>query len=166
MSAERPDKRKKETHGLEPVFDENSEVLILGSFPSPASRAKGMYYSHPQNRFWKVLAAVFGEAEPLTAEARKEFALSHKIALYDVIEECEIDGAADSSVKNVVPADLTVFSGCKLKQVFVTGKLAGKLYSKYFGAGAITLPSPSPANCAVSFERLKESYCMIADVLK
>ena len=158
-------KTERQQHGLAPLFDENSRVLVLGSFPSPKSRAAGMYYSHPRNRFWKVLAAVFGETEPETPEERRAFALKTGIALYDVIECCDIEGAKDSSVKNAVPADLSVFSGCRIKRVFVTGKLAGKLYAKYFGDGAVILPSPSPANCSVPFDKMVESYGCIRDCL-
>ena len=152
-------------HTLPPIYDENSKVLILGSFPSPRSRKEGMYYAHPQNRFWKALAAALGEKEPGSAQQRREFALKKGIALYDVAESCDIKGAADSTLKNVRPADLSVFKECKIRKVFVTGKTAAKLYKKFFGEGAVTLPSPSPANCAVPLQKLVESYREIAEYL-
>lgn len=152
-------------HTLPPIYDRNSKVLILGSFPSPRSRKEGMYYAHPQNRFWKALAAALGEKVPETASERREFALRRGIALYDVAESCETDGAADSSLKNVEPADLTVFSECDIRKVFVTGAKAAALYRRFFGEGAVRLPSPSPANCALPFDKLVESYRVIAEYL-
>ena len=119
-------------HGFGPVYDDNSKILILGSFPSVKSRAEGFYYGHPRNRFWKVLAAILKENEPKTVQDKKTLLLHHGIALYDVIEECDIIGSSDSSIKNVVPSDLApIFETSKIKAVFTNGKTADRLYQKY-----------------------------------
>ena len=153
-------------HTLEPVFDENSKVLILGSFPSPKSRETGFYYGHPQNRFWRVLAAVFDEAVPTTNEEKKAFVLRHRIALWDVCASCEIEGAADSSIQNVTPNDFSVIrSVANVRAVFTTGKTANALYERFTGEKALLLPSPSPANCAVPFSTLVARYAVVKTFL-
>ena len=115
-------------HTLAPVFDGNSRVLILGSMPSPKSRAAGFYYAHPQNRFWKTLAAVFGVPPFLSTEEKRAFCAERGIALWDVIAECDITGASDASVKNAVPNDFSlIFTACDIKTIFTTGKLAHDL---------------------------------------
>ena len=141
-------------HEFEPVYDKNSEILILGSFPSVKSREQGFYYGHPQNRFWKVLAAIVQE---------KEMLLRNHIAVYDVIWQCKITGSSDSSIKDVVPADITtIVELSKIRKIYANGKLAEKLFSKYqekkVGIKAIGLPSTSPANAAYSLERLVEIW--------
>ena len=150
-------------HPISPLYDENSEVLILGSFPSVKSREQGFFYGHPQNRFWKVTAAVFGERTPETVEEKKEFLLRNHIALWDVIGSCEIEGSADSSIRNVIPNDLSVIlKSADIKGIFVNGKTAYKYYRKYTekatGREAVCLPSTSPANAAWTLERLLESW--------
>lgn len=146
-------------HTLEPVFDENSRVLILGSFPSPKSRETGFYYGHKQNRFWRVLAAVLDEPVPQTNGEKKALVLKYRIALWDVCAECEIDGAADSSIKNVLVNDFSLITDkANIQAVFTTGKTANALYEKHTGKTALLLPSPSPANCAVSFDSLVKAY--------
>lgn len=150
-------------HTFSPVFDENSEVLILGSFPSVKSREQGFYYGHSQNRFWKVLAAVCGCEVPETIEAKKSMLLVKHIAIWDVIDSCDIIGSSDSSIKNVVPADIAgILSKTKITRIFANGKTAGKLYEKFCrektGIDAIILPSTSPANAAFSLERLVECW--------
>ncbi len=150
-------------HPIPPVYDENSEVLILGSFPSVKSREQGFFYGHPQNRFWKVTAAVFGERTPETVEEKKEFLLRNHIAHWDVIGSCEIEGSADSSIRNVIPNDLSVIlEAADIKGIFVNGKTAYKYYRKYTekatGWEAVCLPSTSPANAAWTLERLSESW--------
>ena len=147
------------SHPIPPVFDERSEVLILGSFPSVKSREEGFFYGHPQNRFWKVLSAVFDECEPRAVEEKKQFLLRHRIALWDVIASCEITGSSDSSIKNVIPNDISaLLSHTPITRIFVNGKTAEKYYRKYIrpsvGTDAILLPSTSPANAAWSLERL------------
>ena len=128
-------------HPINPIYDENSGILILGSFPSVKSREEGFFYGHPQNRFWKVLATVFGENPPETVEEKKAFLLRNHVAVWDVICSCDIVGSSDSSIKNVVPNDL---------------------YKKYIfpqiGREAICLPSTSPANAAWKLERLVEGW--------
>ena len=94
------------THPIEPLYDENSKILILGSFPSVKSREQGFFYGHKQNRFWRVIAGVFGAEVPVTIDEKKALLLSNGIALYDVICECDIEGSADSTIKNVKPAEL------------------------------------------------------------
>ena len=155
-------------HGFGPIYDDNSKILILGSFPSVKSRAEGFYYGHPRNRFWKILAAVWKKEEPKTTQEKKEFLLQNGIALYDVIEECDIIGSSDSSIKNVVPSDLTpIFKASKIKAVFTNGKTADRLYQKYQQAkndrASVCLPSTSPANAAFSLEKLIEIW---ADAIK
>ncbi|MBQ8799067.1 MAG: DNA-deoxyinosine glycosylase [Lachnospiraceae bacterium] len=153
-------------HPISPVFDHNSKILILGSFPSVKSREAQFFYGHPQNRFWKVTSAVFGVSEPHTVEEKKAFLLSHGIAVWDVIASCDIIGSSDSSIKNVVPNDLTtILNVANIEQIFVNGKTAEKYYNKYIrntiGRDAVCLPSTSPANAAWSLERLTEKWKQI-----
>lgn len=158
------------THTLEPIFDENSSVLILGTMPSPKSRENNFYYGHPQNRFWRVLSAVLGEGLPKTNGERAELLLSHGIALWDVLASCEIKGADDSSIKNPVPNDLSIVLGkCRIRAIFTTGSKASALYRRFCepetGIPAAALPSTSPANCRMTLEQLIQSYSVIANVL-
>ena len=155
------------SHPIPPVFDRNSTVLILGSFPSVKSREAHFFYGHPQNRFWKVTSAVFGVTEPRTIEEKKTFLLSHGIAVWDVIASCDIEGSSDSSIKNVVPNDLTsILDVADIRRIFVNGKTAEKFYNKYMkdalGREAVCLPSTSPAIAAWSVERLIEGWKQIA----
>ena len=151
------------SHPIPPVFDRHSKVLVLGSFPSVKSREAQFFYGHPQNRFWKVTSKVFGVPEPMTVEEKKAFLLSHGIAVWDVIASCEITGSSDSSIKNVVPNDLTqLLEHADIRTIFVNGKTAEKFYNKYIkdiiGREATCLPSTSPANAAWSVERLTEAW--------
>lgn len=151
------------SHPIPPVFDRNSKVLILGSFPSVKSREAQFFYGHPQNRFWKVTSAVLGVQEPHTIEEKKAFLLSHGIAVWDVIASCDITGSSDSSIKNVVPNDLSqILKVADIRTIFVNGKTAEKFYNKYvkdvIGREAVCLPSTSPANAAWSLERLTEAW--------
>ena len=146
-----------------PVYDENSELLILGSFPSVKSREQGFYYVHPQNRFWKVLAAVYGCEVPQTIEEKKTLLLANHIAVWDVIDSCDIIGSSDSSIKNVVPADIAgILPKTKITRIFANGKTAGNLYKMFSeestGIEAVVLPSTSPANAAFSLEKLVECW--------
>ena len=154
------------SHPISPVFDRHSKVLILGSFPSVKSREAQFFYGHPQNRFWKVTSTVFAAPEPHTIEEKKEFLLSHGIAVWDVIASCDITGSSDSSIKNVVPNDLTmILNHADIRTIFVNGKTAEKFYNKYIrdaiGRDAVCLPSTSPANAAWTVERLTEAWKQI-----
>lgn len=146
-------------HPIAPVYNKDSKILILGSFPSVKSREQGFFYGHPQNRFWKVVAAVYGCPVPTTIEEKRTFLLEHGIAVWDVIQSCEIVGSSDSSIKDAVANDLRVILDvADIRQIFVNGKKAEELYKKYIapqiGRDAICLPSTSPANAAWSMERL------------
>ncbi len=158
------------THAFHPVFDSGSRILILGTMPSPKSRELGFYYSHPRNRFWPVLARIFGEDIPETPEEKANFALRHKIALWDVLAECDIEGASDSSIKNAVPNDISIIlNSADIKAVFTTGTTAAKFYKKFIEPEskipAISLPSTSPANAKVKFEELAEKYKIILEYI-
>ncbi|MBQ7801521.1 MAG: DNA-deoxyinosine glycosylase [Oscillospiraceae bacterium] len=153
-------------HPIEPVFDRDSRILILGSFPSVKSREERFFYGHPQNRFWKVLAAVLDSQVPQTIESRKKLLLSHGVALWDVIASCDITGSSDSSIKNVVPNDLSwILDTADIQRIFVNGKTAEKYYKKYLretvGRDAVCLPSTSPANAGWSLARLCEAWSVI-----
>ena len=146
-------------HKFEPIFDKNSKVLILGSFPSVKSRENNFYYGHPQNRFWKVLAQIFEVEVPQSIEEKKTFLLEHNIAVWDVIESCTIIGSSDSSIKDVVVNDFSkVLENSAIERIYVNGGKAYELYQKYAekqtGILAIKLPSTSPANAAWSLDRL------------
>lgn len=148
------------SHGFGPFYRPDSAVLILGSFPSVKSRESSFFYGHPQNRFWPVLAAICGEATPQTLDEKKAFLTHHRIALYDVIERCSIIGSADSSIRDVTPADLRpILDFSQIgEHIFVNGGTAARLYDRYLrpalGISATRLPSTSPANAAFSLERL------------
>ncbi len=155
-------------HTIPPFFAADSRVLILGSFPSPKSRETGFYYGHPQNRFWSTVAAVLGVDVPRSVEEKKKLLRDNKIALWDVVASCDIVGAQDSTIKNVRPNDFSVVLGASdVRRVFVTGKTAFDLYKKFVPGGeAVLLPSPSPANCATSREKLVEAYRAILPYIK
>ncbi len=158
-------------HPFPPLYDKNSKVLILGSFPSVKSREQMFFYGHPQNRFWKVISAVMGADTPVTIEEKSSLLHANNIALWDVIASCDITGSSDSSIKNVVANDLTeILKNADIKQIFVNGKTAEKYYNKYIrdtiGRKAVCLPSTSPANATWSVERLIEAWKTIADYLR
>ena len=151
-------------HPFPPVFDRNSEILILGSFPSVRSREEGFFYGHPRNRFWSVLAAVYGEDIPVGIDGKRAFLLKHRIALWDVISSCEIKNSADGSVRGAVANDLSlIFETADIKRVYTNGKLAYSLYEKHIDKNAVYLPSTSPANAAWSIERLIDAWRVIRD---
>ena len=166
-------------HGFEPMFDERSRVLVLGSFPSVLSRANAFYYGNPQNRFWRVMAACLGvpvppnegdslaSGEPATLDAsvaaKRAMLLNGGVALWDVIESCDIKGSSDASIKNVVPARVELItSNASIAQVICNGGTAGRLYKRYLQERtclpAVVLPSTSPANAAWRLERLVERW--------
>ena len=158
-------------HPIPPLYDEQSKILILGSFPSVRSREEGFFYGHPQNRFWKVIAAVLGEDTPCSIPEKKQFILNNHLALWDVIGSCDIDGSADSSIRNVSANDLNVIlEHADIRQIYVNGKTAYKYYCKYSekktGRSAICLPSTSPANAAWSMERLTEAWSCIRTLMR
>lgn len=154
------------THTFEPIFDKNSEILVLGSFPSVKSRENNFYYAHPQNRFWRVVASVYSCPVPKTVEEKKNMLLSNKIAVWDVIRSCEITGSADSTIKSVIPNDLSeILSVADIKKIYANGKTAQSLYNKYIKKNTcvdiISLPSTSPANAAYSLEKLIKEWKII-----
>lgn len=157
-------------HTIEPIFDERSRVLVLGTMPSPKSREIGFYYGHPQNRFWRVLAALFGEPVPTTNEERTALLLNHRIALWDVLASCTIKGASDASIADAVPNDLgRITEAAPIERVFCTGATAARLYRKHceaaVGIPAVQLPSTSPANAAWSLDHLIEAYRSVAEAV-
>lgn len=152
-----------ELHTIPPLFDKNSKMLILGSFPSVKSREVMFFYGHPQNRFWKVISSVLSKNEPKDIAEKRELILGSHIALWDVIHSCEISGSADSTIKHVVPNDLRrILDIADIKAIFVNGKTAKKYYDLYIkdsvGREAICLPSTSPANASYSLQRLTEAW--------
>ena len=154
------------THPIPPLYDGNSRILILGSFPSAASRKAQFFYGHPQNRFWRVLAALYEAPVPEGPEEKKTFLLDRGIALWDVIASCEIRGSADSSVRDTLPNDLTpILLGSRVERIFTNGRLSGNLYARYqekeTGIKAVYLPSTSPANAAFGMEKLIDAWKVI-----
>ncbi len=153
-------------HPIPPTYDADSRILILGSFPSPKSRESGYFYGHPQNRFWKVVAALYGEDVPQTVEEKHALLTRNHIAAWDVIQSCTITGASDSSISDVVVNDLRPILECAdIRHIFVNGKTAYKHFLKYtqpfIQRDAICLPSTSPANATWSLERLTEAWRII-----
>lgn len=153
-------------HSISPVFDASSEILILGSFPSVKSREEGFFYGHPQNRFWRVLAAVLSCEIPRTVEEKRAMLLENHIALWDVIGSCEIEGSSDASIRSVVPNEIErLLSQTKIRRVFVNGKTAEKYYNRYLrerlAMDATCLPSTSPANAAWSLDRLIAAWQIV-----
>ncbi len=159
-------------HRINPVYNSESTILILGTMPSVASRNAGFFYMHPQNRFWQIMVEIFNEtfihknSSPDKAAAiaeRKDFLLRHRIALWDVLAECEINGSQDSSIKQPIPNDFKqIIEKSKIRQIFCTGKTAFLLYQKHcdalYNIPFDYLPSTSPANQTWSKEKLIEEY--------
>lgn len=150
-------------HPFPPVVDENCRILILGSFPSVKSREDGFFYGHPQNRFWRMLAAILEEPVPQDISEKKALLLRHGIALWDVIASCEIKGSSDASVKNAIPVEIEqVTQTAKIQHIICNGALAGKLYRQFLmphtNMEATVLPSTSPANAAWSMEKLIQAW--------
>ena len=155
-------------HPIDPVFDKESKVLILGSFPSVKSRETMFFYGHPQNRFWKVIASLFNEKMPTTVSEKKALLLRNHIAVWDVIAKCDIEGSSDSSIKNAMANDLSIIlNQAQIQTIFVNGKTAEKYYKKYIektiNRKAVCLPSTSPANAAWNLERLLEEWSVIKE---
>lgn len=157
-------------HPFPALFDSDSEILILGSFPSVKSRENNFFYGHPQNRFWKVTSSVFSQPCPSSIPEKKEFLLKNKIALWDVIKSCEIENSSDSSIKDVIPNDLQfILKNSHVKKIFTNGKTADKYYRKYqkciTGIDSVCLPSTSPANAAFGIDRLIQEWSAIKEYL-
>ena len=155
-------------HPFGPLCDARSEILILGSLPSVKSREQNFFYGHPQNRFWPLLAALFGEKAPGTVEEKKALALRHHVALWDTIYSCDIIGSSDSSIRSVVPTDLRpILAGGNVKRIFCNGRTSGRYYEKYqekaLNQKAIVLPSTSPANAAWTMEKLMDAWRVILE---
>lgn len=153
-------------HLIDPIYNEQSRILILGSFPSVKSREAMFFYHHPQNRFWKILGAVYGEEVPQSIPQKKEFLLRHGIALWDVIASCEVTGSSDSSIKKAEVNDLNrIIKTGRIVHIYTNGNLADRLYHKYFDKEldipVTKLPSSSPANAAYSLDRLVEYWKVI-----
>ncbi len=153
-------------HPIPPVYDKDSKILILGSFPSVKSREAGFFYGHPQNRYWKVLAGVFNDSIPATVPEKKEFLLKHHVAAWDVIASCDIEGSSDASIRNVIPNDLTVILGtADIRQIYTNGKTAYNLFQKHTAPliqrDSICLPSTSPANAAWTIDKLIEAWKVV-----
>lgn len=154
---------ERSVHPIPALYDKDSRILILGSFPSVKSRAAMFFYHHPQNRFWRVISSVYQVPLPITIEEKKAMLLNCKTAVWDVIESCEISGSSDSSIKNVVANDLTeILSTAKIKLIIANGNTAYQLYMKYLyphtGMEAVKLPSTSPANAGCSMQQLVEAW--------
>ena len=150
-------------HNIPPVFNADSRYLILGSFPSVRSREAEFFYAHPQNRFWRVLAFVFGTDVPVTTDEKKKLLLENGAALWDTIASCDIEGSSDTSIKNVVPNDISIILvTAKIEKIFCNGGKSYETYMKYIyptvGIRPVKLPSTSPANAARSFETIAEIW--------
>ena len=155
-------------HPFGPLFDERSEILILGSLPSVRSREQKFFYGHPQNRFWPLLASLFGEEAPRTVEEKRALALRNRVALWDTVYSCDIVGSSDSSIRSVVPTDLRpILNGSRITRVFCNGAASGRYYRMYqektLGREAVVLPSTSPANAAWTMERLRAAWRVILE---
>ena len=164
-------KRQKIIHPIPPLYDKDSKILILGSFPSVKSREEAFFYGHPQNRFWKLLAGILSEDKPETVEEKREFLHRNHIAVWDVIYSCDIIGSSDSSIRNVVPSDLSeILESSDIKQIYCNGAKSYEYYCKYqekeTGRKAKKLPSTSPANAAFSIERLAKEWKKICEPLQ
>ena len=157
-------------HPFEALYNSDSKILILGSFPSVKSREENFFYGHPQNRFWRVTSSLLSEPVPLTIPEKKKFLLKNNIALWDVIKSCEIENSSDSSIKNVTPNDLNIIlETSDIKMIFTNGKTADKYYKKFqfmkTNIEAVCLPSTSPANAAFGMERLLNEWRIILEYL-
>ncbi len=153
-------------HPIPPFFRADSNILILGSFPSVKSREQRFFYGHPQNRFWKVIARVFDDETPLTIPEKEAFLARHRVALWDSIGRCTIEGSADSSIRDVVPNDLSVIlNAAPVRTIFCNGRASLDCYDRYIrpstGRDAVLLPSTSPANAAWSIDRLVAAWRII-----
>lgn len=153
----------RQQHNIDPVWSPDARVLILGSFPSVKSREAAFFYGHPQNRFWKVMAAVLGEPVPVDVPTKKAMLLRHGIALWDVIASCTITGSSDSSIRDVVPNDVgRLLAASQISAIFCNGRKSFSLYNTYLcdslGLNAVCLPSTSPANARWTLDKLIDTW--------
>ena len=153
-------------HPIEPLYNESSRILLLGSLPSVKSREQNFFYGHPQNRFWPLMARLYGREVPRSIEEKKAIAFSCGFALWDVIYSCDIIGSSDASIRNVIPTDLgRILAGSSISAIYCNGRTAAKYYAMYqekaLGIKAVTLPSTSPANAAWDMDRLEEYWKII-----
>lgn len=158
-------------HPIPPLYSADTKALILGSFPSVKSREQAFFYGHPQNRFWRVIAALFDAAPPGNIAEKTRLILENRLGLWDVIGSCEITGSADSSIRNVRPNDIgVILRSCDVRTVFVNGRTAEKYYIRFLqpqtGVRAVCLPSTSPANAAWSLERLIAEWMVVRDCVQ
>lgn len=159
-----------EIHNIDPVYDDHSRILVLGSFPSVKSREQQFFYGHKQNRFWRVLAGIFGCGVPESIPEKKELLLSHGVAVWDVIASCEIKGSSDASIRQVIPNDIgKILRAADIREIYANGSKAFELYRRYIlpvtGREAVRLPSTSPANAACSLEKLVAEWSVIRNHL-
>ena len=153
-------------HPFPPIYNSESRILILGSFPSTASRMQEFYYGHPRNRFWPLLTALLDEAEPHSIQEKKQMLLCHHIALYDAVTACTITGSADASMQSIIPADLSsIFKEAPIQAVFANGTKAYEVCIKQIGISAVKLPSTSPANARFGFEDILEAWKQLLEYL-
>ena len=158
--------KERVNHPFGPLYDDNSRVLILGSFPSVKSREQNFFYGHPQNRFWKVISAIFEQPVPQTIEEKKQLIFGSGLALWDSIESCEITGSSDSSIRNAQANDIRIIlDSCNIERIYCNGRKSHELYKKYIepqtGREAVCLPSTSPANAQWTLEKLIEEWSVI-----
>ncbi len=159
------------SHTFQPIYNDKSRILILGTFPSVKSRENHFYYGHPMNRFWKLLAVLTKTEQPVTTEEKKDFLLRHHIAIWDVIQSCSITGSGDASIRDVVPNDFTeLLKKANIRKIYANGNKAHELYMKYVYSNTRRdiekLPSTSPANAGYSLEKLKEKWKIILSELE
>ncbi len=159
----------RETHNIPPVYDKESRILILGSFPSVKSREEGFFYGHKQNRFWRVVSSVLGEDCPATVEEKRAMLIGHNIALWDVIESCDIAGSKDSGIRNAVPNDISrITRAADIRHIYLNGGEAFRMFERFnknINIPCTRLPSTSPANAAYSVERLLREWYVIRENL-
>ena len=153
-------------HPFGPLYDRNSRILILGSFPSVKSREQNFFYGHPQNRFWKVIAALYDREVPKTIPEKRELILSHGLALWDSIASCVITGSSDASIRDVRANDLRIIlDHAPVQRIYCNGRKSHEMYEKYIlpqlGREAACLPSTSPANAQWSLEKLIAEWKVI-----
>ena len=155
-------------HPFGPLYDSNSRILILGSFPSVKSREQNFFYGHPQNRFWKVIAALYGQEPPKTIPEKRELILDHGLALWDSIASCVITGSSDASIRDVRANNLRIIlDNSPIERIYCNGRKSHEMYQRYIqneiGREAVCLPSTSPANAQFSLEKLIAAWSVLKE---